>query len=71
MTSNSQIPSSPFRRGEVMSTEQVAAYLGVSFGTIRRWIHTGTLPAVKIGRRIFVRDCDVQYILEHTAQMKT
>jgi excisionase family DNA binding protein len=68
MMKNTMPPVNVCHRGEVMSTEQVAAYLGVSFGTIRRWIRDGTLPAAKIGRRLFVRECDVQKILEGTTQ---
>jgi excisionase family DNA binding protein len=32
----------------------VAAFLGVTHGTVRQWIRQGTLEAIKIGRRVLV-----------------
>lgn len=41
-------------RGRLYQLPQVAAILGVSVGTVRRWVRAGLLPAKRIGRKYFV-----------------
>ena len=39
--------------GELLTVEQVAGLLGVTEQTVRRMFREGTLPSVKIGRRVY------------------
>jgi excisionase family DNA binding protein len=43
------------RLDTLLSTEEVAEYVGVGQATVYRWCREGSLPAVKIGRRWRVR----------------
>jgi len=45
------------------SIDEVATYLGVSQGTVRRRIKDGTLPATKIGKQIRIKWCDVDVLV--------
>ncbi len=45
---------------EVMTLEEVAAYLRVHVDTVRRWAREGTLPAVKLGKAYRVTHADLQ-----------
>ncbi|MQY07753.1 helix-turn-helix domain-containing protein [Actinomadura macrotermitis] len=42
-----------------LSIPQAGERVGVGASTIRQWIHRGHLPAVRIGRRVFVRELDL------------
>jgi excisionase family DNA binding protein len=42
-----------------LSIKEVAQRLSLSAKTVRRLIHTGTLPAVKIRSRVLVRESDL------------
>lgn len=44
---------------EVMTAEEVAAYLRVHLITVRRWCRQGELPAVKVGRSYRIRRTDL------------
>ena len=49
---------------ELETTEFAADYLKVHVETVRLWIRTGLLPAVKVGRNWRVRRSDLERILE-------
>jgi len=51
----------PNRR--LLSTEQVADTLAVRPKTVRRWIHTGELPAVKLHRQWRIRADELERLL--------
>ena len=44
---------------EVMTAEEVAAYLRVHLITVRRWCRQGELSAVKVGRSYRIRRADL------------
>jgi len=50
--------SSPF-----LTITEVAAFLRVSTRSVRRWVETGDLPAVRIGRQYRVRRDDVDRLV--------
>jgi excisionase family DNA binding protein len=50
---------------EVFTVSEVAVILKLSEQTIRNWIDAGTLPAVRLGRRIRIKRAVLQQILEH------
>jgi excisionase family DNA binding protein len=45
---------------KLIKPDQVAERLSVAPATIRKWIHSGRLPVVRLGRSVRVReeDCD-------------
>src|SRR5919107_5934658 len=49
------VPESLDQLDRLLSTEEVAGYLGVGQATVYRWCRDESLPAVKIGRRWRVR----------------
>lgn len=59
--------SNPFesvRRRDLLSLPEVADELGMSVITIRRWISTGKLPAVRVGGlQIRVRRSDLESVM--------
>ena len=48
-----------FERGRLYKLPEVAAILGVSVGTVRRWVRAGLLPTKRIGRLYFVYGGDL------------
>ncbi len=44
---------------EVLTAEEVAAYLRVHLMTVRRWCRQGELPAAKVGRSYRIRRADL------------
>ena len=50
----------------LLSTEEVAEYLGVGQATVYRWCRDGGLPAVKIGRRWRVRRSALEEFLKRS-----
>lgn len=53
---------------EIMTVEQVAAYLQLSKMTIYKYIREGKLPAAKIGKSYRIRRSDVEAFLEGAKQ---
>jgi len=45
---------------KLLSVSKVAEYLQVHEQTVRRWIHDGELPAVKVGRQFRIDPEDVE-----------
>lgn len=56
-------------KDEVLTVDEVAAYLKIGEATVRRWCREGTLPALKIGHQYRVRAADLQ-ALWHPASAK-
>ncbi len=50
---------------EFLTVAEVAETLKLNQQTIRNWIDQGSLPAVRIGRRVRIRREDFQALLEH------
>jgi excisionase family DNA binding protein len=44
---------------EVLTAEEVAAYLRIHLITVRRWCRQGELPAAKVGRSYRIRRMDL------------
>lgn len=61
MSADSQRPTAEF-----LSADQVAERLAVSRMTIYRLIHTGELPAHRVGRSIRIRERDFDAYLRQT-----
>ena len=54
-------------RNELLNTAQVAEWLNVSESTIRKWVHYGFIPYVKIGRCVrFIREDIEKWLQERT-----
>ena len=49
-----------------MTVAEVAALLKLNQQTIRNWIDAGTLPAVRIGRRVRVLRSDLHQLIEQS-----
>ena len=49
---------------EFMTVAEVAAILKLNQQTVRNWIDAGTLPAVRIGRRVRVKRSDFDRAVE-------
>jgi excisionase family DNA binding protein len=52
---------------QLLTVPQVAEQLQVTAQTIRNWIDSGALPAVRIGRAFRVRSEDVDALLERAS----
>ena len=48
---------------DIMTSQQAADKLGVKVQTIYIWIKAGILPASKIGKLFFIREADIQRLL--------
>jgi excisionase family DNA binding protein len=49
---------------EFMTVAEVATTLKVNQQTVRNWIDAGTLPAVRIGRRVRIKRSDFDRVVE-------
>jgi excisionase family DNA binding protein len=47
-----------------LTVAEVAAMLKLNQQTIRNWIDQGSLPALKVGRRVRIRRSDLERVLE-------
>ncbi len=56
---------------ELLDTEHVARYLGVSPVTIWRWCREGSLPCLKIGRQWRIRRSALEAFLERSERSET
>jgi excisionase family DNA binding protein len=59
------------RERQLFTVAQVAEQLNVTAQTIRNWIDSGTLPAVRVGRAFRVRSDDVEALLERASSHST
>jgi excisionase family DNA binding protein len=60
-----------FRGRNLLDTEEVADYLGVSPVTIWRWCREGSLPCLKIGRQWRIRYSALEDFLERSERSET
>ena len=51
---------------EFMTVAEVAAILKLNQQTVRNWIDKGSLPAVRIGRRVRIKRSDFDRVLEES-----
>jgi excisionase family DNA binding protein len=49
---------------EFLTVAEVAELLKLNQQTVRNWIDAGTLPALKVGRRVRIRRADLEAKLE-------
>jgi excisionase family DNA binding protein len=49
---------------ELLTTEDIAQYLGYHIRTIRLYVREGKLPAIKVGREYRIRREDFEKFLE-------
>ncbi|MDE5178896.1 helix-turn-helix domain-containing protein [Vibrio fluvialis] len=66
---NTEIITSPTR----FNRKQAAVYLGLSEGTLAVWASTGRyqLPFVKVGRKVFYRQSDLDAFVESNVLTQT
>ena len=55
-------------RKELMNTPQVAEWLHVKESTIRKWVHQGYIPHVKIGRCVRFMESEIEKWLQERAK---
>ena len=53
-----------------LSIKEVSAELGVTELTIHNYIKRGTLPAIKIGRRVFIKRSELDNALKEVKSLK-
>jgi excisionase family DNA binding protein len=49
-----------------LTVAEVAATLKLNQQTVRNWIDAGTLPAVRVGRRVRIKSSDFQRIIDES-----
>jgi excisionase family DNA binding protein len=49
---------------EFLTVAEVAEMLKLNQQTVRNWIDQGSLPAVRVGRRVRIRRSDLERVLE-------
>jgi excisionase family DNA binding protein len=54
----------PSTSDEFLTVAEVAQTLRLNQQTIRNWIDQGTLPAVRIGRRVRITRADLERVIE-------
>ncbi len=59
-------PPIPTPIPRLLSITAVALHLGVSDKTVRRLVHHGRLPSLRIGRQIRISELDLVAFLAHT-----
>jgi excisionase family DNA binding protein len=52
---------------EFLTVAEVAKLLKLNEQTVRNWIDQGSLPALKVGRRVRIRRSDLERVLEDGA----
>ena len=48
------------QRKELLNTAQVAEWLNVKESTIRKWVHYGFIPHVKLGRCVRFQESEIE-----------
>jgi excisionase family DNA binding protein len=52
---------------EFLTVAEVAELLKLNQQTVRNWIDQGSLPALKVGRRVRIRRSDLERVLQNGA----
>ncbi|MFC1833192.1 helix-turn-helix domain-containing protein [Thermodesulfobacteriota bacterium] len=52
----------------MLNSAEIADTLGMSVSTIRKWVHYGFIPHVKLGRAVRFREKDVEAWIEERAE---
>jgi len=52
---------------EFLTVAEVAGLLKLNQQTVRNWIDQGSLPALKVGRRVRIRRSDLEQVLQDGA----
>jgi excisionase family DNA binding protein len=55
---------------EYLTVKEIADRLKLNQQTVRNWIDLGSLPAVRVGRRVRVRRADLDRVLAHGATVE-
>lgn len=53
---------------ELLTTTEVAKWLKVAESTIRKWVHYGFIPYVKLGRAVRFREKDIEVWIEERTE---
>lgn len=56
---NPNLDPDDLSENQLYSTAYIAEFCGVEKGTVRLWIRSGKLPAMRIGKRLRVRRRDL------------
>jgi excisionase family DNA binding protein len=52
----------------MLDTAEIAEQLGMSVSTIRKWVHYGFIPHVKLGRAVRFREKDIEKWIEERSE---
>jgi excisionase family DNA binding protein len=52
----------------LLDTAEIAEQLNMSVSTIRKWVHYGFIPHVKLGRAVRFREKDVEAWIEERTE---
>lgn len=52
----------------MLNLAEIAEKLGMSVSTIRKWVHYGFIPHVKLGRALRFREKDIEPWIEERAE---
>jgi len=52
----------------LLDTAAIAEQLGMSVSTIRKWVHYGFIPHVKLGRAVRFREKDIETWIEERTE---
>ena len=52
----------------LLDTAEIAEQLGMSVSTIRKWVHYGFIPHVKLGRAVRFREKDIETWIEERTE---
>ncbi len=55
-------------RKKLMNAAQVAEWLNVKESTIRKWVHYGFIPHIKLGRCVRFSEEDIQRWLKESSE---
>ena len=67
--SSSKIPSAD--KARLFSLRDAAAFLSVSYWTLRNLVWSGSIPFVRVGRRILIDREDLEGFIENQKQLES